>query len=138
MSASNFALRLGDVRESLLPGNIATHKGSKMAWPILSGMSLVLLEIPAESSRSPHYHLNTGEVVLVANGSVRAGLVDTNGHIHEFDLNEGDCGFFPGGWIHWLQNTHKKSARLYVFHSHEQPVTVEVSKVLHDLERVSH
>jgi mannose-6-phosphate isomerase-like protein (cupin superfamily) len=129
-TADDYVLHLPTIAPAIIPEDVAARKGNKAAWPILLGVSIAQVEIPAGKWRAPHYHTNANELSVIISGTARMGLITPQNTQFQFDLQEGDCVFFPMGWTHWLRNTGAVPVKTYFNYSHEQPVTVEVANIV--------
>jgi oxalate decarboxylase/phosphoglucose isomerase-like protein (cupin superfamily) len=128
-TTSEFKKRFSDIPEEVIPKDVTVHKANAKAWPILNGISIVHVEIPANGIRAPHLHTNASELSVIVKGSAIATLINTVGERIEVILEEGDCVYFPQNWPHWLVNTSDDTLISYFNYSNEQPITVELDKI---------
>lgn len=127
---SEYKFQLSRVNPVLIPDDVAARKGNKAAWQILNGVSIAHVSIPPDKWRAPHYHTNVSELSVILNGTALAGMITPQNEVIEFELEQGDCVYFPLGWTHWLRNTSEVEVQAYFNYNNEQPQTVEVAHVL--------
>uniref|UniRef100_A0ACD5YBS0 Uncharacterized protein n=1 Tax=Avena sativa TaxID=4498 RepID=A0ACD5YBS0_AVESA len=86
--------------------NFTVTKATMMEFPALNGQSVsyALLKFPSESVNPPHTHPRAAELLLVLNGALSVGFVDTTGKLYTQDLEEGDMFVFPKGLVHYQSN----------------------------------
>lgn len=124
--AADYVRRLPELSSAVIPATVTARKGNQQAWPVLRGVSIAQVEIPAGTWRAAHLHTNAPELAVVLEGRARAGFQTPDRQWVEVDLEVGDCVYFPTGWPHWFRNTGDGVLRAYFNYGHEQPVTVEV------------
>lgn len=125
-AATDYKLSLAGLAPIAILSEVSARKGNKAAWPLLAGVSIAQVEIPAGTWRAPHYHTNSPELAVIVQGSANAGLQPPGQEWLELELEAGDCVYFPLGWPHWLRNTGTGVLHTYFNYGHEQPATVEV------------
>jgi oxalate decarboxylase/phosphoglucose isomerase-like protein (cupin superfamily) len=76
--------------------------------------------------KTPHLHTNTSEIAVIVHGTARAGIQSPTGWF-EFDMQQGDCVFFPSGYPHWLRNTGTVPLIAYFNYVNEKPETIELA-----------
>jgi len=72
-------------------------------FPFMSAATVARVTMNANSSRAPHWHLNSWEIQFCVSGSCRFSSVDAHGVLHEDVLRPGFVGFAPQGWLHSLE-----------------------------------
>ncbi|XP_066399119.1 germin-like protein 9-3 [Miscanthus floridulus] len=93
--------------------NFTAIKATMAEFPALNGQSVsyVLLMFPAGGSVNPtHTHPRAAELLLVVDGALSVGFVDTAGKLYTQDLAAGDMFVFPKGTVHWQFNQGDKPA----------------------------
>lgn len=126
LTAADYTRRLQALASAVIPAGVTARKGNQQAWPVLQGVSIAAVEIPAGTWRAPHLHTNAPELAVVLEGTARAALQTPRKQWLEVELGAGDGVYFPLGWPHWLRNTGDGVLRAYFNYGHEQPVTVEL------------
>ncbi len=124
---NEFRFKLNDVTPVTVPNDITAYKTNKNSWPILEGITIVKVEIPGKQMRAPHLHTNASELSVIVKGSAIAYLIDPENTQIEVPLLEGDCVYFPMGWVHWLVNTSEETLISYFNYNNDQPITQEVT-----------
>ncbi|KAI9107613.1 hypothetical protein K1719_021276 [Acacia pycnantha] len=81
-------------------------KASMKEFPALSGQSVsyAALQFPAGSINPPHTHPRSAELLLVAQGTLQVGFVDTTNKLFTSTLQTGDIFIFPKGLVHFQHN----------------------------------
>ncbi|XP_057451070.1 putative germin-like protein 9-2 [Lotus japonicus] len=81
-------------------------KASGAEFPALIGQSVsyAVLEFPAGSINPPHTHPRSAELLLVTQGSLQVGFVDTTNKLFTQSLQAGDMFVFPKGLVHFQHN----------------------------------
>ncbi|XP_037438213.1 germin-like protein 9-3 [Triticum dicoccoides] len=91
-----------------MPGaqNFTVTKATMMEFPALNGQSVAyaMLKFPSESVNPPHTHPRAAELLLVLDGALSVGFVDTAGKLYTQDLAAGDMFVFPKGLVHYQSN----------------------------------
>ena len=85
-------------------------------FPIMQGSEacMFLLVLNGGGLREPHWHPNAWELDYVVYGSVVLGVVNPDGTQQEVTLNEGDIGFVPQGWAHYIENKRPSKAKVAI------------------------
>jgi quercetin dioxygenase-like cupin family protein len=91
-----------------MPGvqNFTVTKASMTEFPALNGQSVsyAMLKFPSESINPPHTHPRAAELLLVLDGALSVGFIDTAGKPYTQDLAAGDMFVFPKGLVHYQSN----------------------------------
>jgi quercetin dioxygenase-like cupin family protein len=89
-----------------VPGNFTVTKASMAEFPALNGQSVsfAALSYPPGSVNPTHTHPRASELLLVVEGALSVGFVDTAGKLFTQDLATGDMFVFPKGTVHWQYN----------------------------------
>ncbi|KAL5721219.1 hypothetical protein ACHQM5_013806 [Ranunculus cassubicifolius] len=87
-------------------------KASLAEFPALNGqsVSMAVLQYPAVSINPPHSHPRASELLLVVQGTLEVGLVDTTNKLYNQTLQVGDMFIFPKGLVHYQYNAHPTAA----------------------------
>ncbi|TKW31946.1 hypothetical protein SEVIR_2G139300v4 [Setaria viridis] len=95
------------------PANFTVTKASMAEFPALNGQSVsfAVLSYPPGSVNPTHTHPRASELLLVVDGTLSVGFVDTAGKLFTQDLATGDMFVFPKGTVHWQYNQGGNSAR---------------------------
>lgn len=95
------------------PGGTMTT-ASMHEFPVSTTITGVLMTLAPGGMREPHWHPNAAEWLYVLSGSVRATLFGSRGRAATETFCEGDVGYFPMGYGHYLQNVGDEECRLLV------------------------
>ncbi|KAL6601523.1 hypothetical protein ACP70R_044743 [Stipagrostis hirtigluma subsp. patula] len=87
-------------------------KASMKEFPALNGQSVsyALLMYPPDSVNPTHTHPRAAELLLVVDGALSVGFVDSANKLYTQDLAAGDMFVFPKGLVHWQYNKGPKPA----------------------------
>ncbi|KAF7060055.1 hypothetical protein CFC21_066880 [Triticum aestivum] len=113
-----------------MPGaqNFTVTKATMMEFPALNGQSVAyaMLKFPSESVNPPHTHPRAAELLLVLDGTLSVGFVDTAGKLYTQDLAAGDMFVFPKGLVHYQSNPGQSPAVALSAFGSSAPATVSV------------
>uniref|UniRef100_A0ACD5YY27 Uncharacterized protein n=1 Tax=Avena sativa TaxID=4498 RepID=A0ACD5YY27_AVESA len=86
--------------------NFTVSKASMAEFPALNGQSVsyARLTFPAGTVNPTHTHPRAAELLLVLEGGLSVGFVDTAGKLYTKDLVAGDMFVFPKGLVHYQSN----------------------------------
>ncbi|CAN6197750.1 unnamed protein product [Urochloa humidicola] len=95
--------------------NFTVVKASMAEFPVLNGQSVsfAVLSYPPGSVNPVHTHPRATELLLVVDGALSVGFVDTAGKLFTQDLDTGDMFVFPKGTVHWQFNQENKPAKAF-------------------------
>jgi len=81
-------------------------KASQVEFPGLAGQSVsyATLQYASGGINPPHTHPRSAELLLVIQGSLEVGLVDSNNKLFTQVLQTGDMFVFPKGLVHYQVN----------------------------------
>ncbi|KAM3295181.1 hypothetical protein ACQJBY_037821 [Aegilops geniculata] len=81
-------------------------KASMAEFPALNGQSVsyARLVFPPGTVNPTHTHPRASELLLVLDGALSVGFVDTAGKLYTKDLVSGDMFIFPKGLVHYQYN----------------------------------
>ncbi|KAI4317510.1 hypothetical protein L6164_025375 [Bauhinia variegata] len=107
---------------ALVPGSQPAPTGFKIIkatmaeFPALNGQSVsyAALQFPGGTVNPPHTHPRSAELLLVAQGSLQVGFVDTTNKLFTQKLQEGDMFVFPKGLVHFQYNDDPKTTALAI------------------------
>ncbi len=77
-------------------------------------MTGVVLDLDAGALREMHWHPHANEWLYLIRGKVRMGLFGSHGRYREEDFGQGDAGYVPQGFGHYVKNVGDSSARLLI------------------------
>ncbi|KAI9086082.1 hypothetical protein K1719_032159 [Acacia pycnantha] len=88
------------------PPTFTVTKASMKEFPAVLGQSVsyAALQFPANSINPPHTHPRSAELLLVVQGSLQVGFVDTTDKLFTSTLETGDMFIFPKGLVHFQHN----------------------------------
>ncbi|CAN6203837.1 unnamed protein product [Urochloa humidicola] len=95
------------------PANFTLTKASMAEFPALNGqsVSMAALSFPPGAVNPTHTHPRASELLLVVDGALSVGFVDTAGKLFVQDLDTGDMFVFPKGTVHWQCNKGSQPAK---------------------------
>ncbi|XP_061366074.1 germin-like protein 9-3 [Gastrolobium bilobum] len=98
------------------PSEFKVLKASMIEFPALIGQSVsyAVLQFPPSSVNPPHTHPRSAELLLVAQGSLQVGFVDTTNKLFTQNLQAGDLFIFPKGLVHFQHNADTKVPALAI------------------------
>jgi quercetin dioxygenase-like cupin family protein len=101
-------------RSMPMPNFMAT-KATMMEFPALNGQSVsyAMLMFQPDSVNPTHSHPRSAELLLVVDGALSVGLVDTGNKLYTQDLAAGDMFVFPKGTVHWQYNKGTRAATAF-------------------------
>ncbi|KAF7060053.1 hypothetical protein CFC21_066878 [Triticum aestivum] len=108
--------------------NFTVTKATMVEFPALNGQSVAyaMLKFPSESVNPPHTHPRAAELLLVLDGALSVGFVDTAGKLYTQDLAAGDMFVFPKGLVHYQSNPGQSPAVALSAFGSSAPGTVSV------------
>jgi oxalate decarboxylase len=95
-------------------------------FPLASTISGAWMHLESGTLRDIHWHPNADEMQYVLRGSVTVGIYGTGGVNSTFTLSEGDVGFVPIGFMHYIQ-ANDGPADLLITFNHPSWKTQELS-----------
>ncbi|KAI0518610.1 hypothetical protein KFK09_006046 [Dendrobium nobile] len=96
--------------ESLLGGpkngSFQATKATQVEFPALTGqsVSIAVLQFAARGLNPPHTHPRSAELLIVVQGTLSVGFVDSNNKLYQKFLFKGDAFVFPKGLVHFQVN----------------------------------
>ncbi|XP_010089823.2 germin-like protein 9-3 [Morus notabilis] len=97
----------------------STFKVSKVGiteFPALNGQSVsyAVLQYPAGTTNPPHIHPRSTELLLVLEGALDVGFIDTTNKLFTQSLQAGDIFVFPKGLVHFQYNSDPQNFALAI------------------------
>ncbi|KAK4255928.1 hypothetical protein QN277_008855 [Acacia crassicarpa] len=88
------------------PPTFTVTKASMKEFPALLGQSVsyAALQFPPNSINPPHTHPRSAELLLLVQGTLHVGFVDTTNKLFTSTLETGDMFIFPKGLVHFQHN----------------------------------
>ena len=90
-------------------------------WPALKDLSMYSLRIREDGMREPHWHPITAEMGYVATGSSRMTVMDPDGSLDTWYLNEGDMYFIPRAYPHHIEVVDAPDLHFAIFFDQPTP-----------------
>ncbi|KAM6576527.1 hypothetical protein CsatB_028364 [Cannabis sativa] len=101
----------------------ATFKATKVSmaeFPALNGQSVgyavlhLSISTPPMTANPPHTHPRSAELLLLTDGSLEVGFVDTANKLYTQSLQAGDIFVFPKGLVHFQYNSDPQNSAVAV------------------------
>uniref|UniRef100_A0A0D9XGZ6 Germin-like protein n=1 Tax=Leersia perrieri TaxID=77586 RepID=A0A0D9XGZ6_9ORYZ len=104
--------KLFDNASAPAPENFTVTKATAAEFPALNGQSVsyATLVFPSGSINPPHTHPRAAELLLLVDGALSVGFVDTANKLFAQELAVGDMFVFPKGMMHFQFNSGNKPA----------------------------
>ncbi|KAI9196445.1 hypothetical protein LWI28_023989 [Acer negundo] len=92
------------------PPTFKVTKAAMAEFPALFGqsVSMAILQFPTEGLNPPHTHPRSAELLLLVEGCLEVGFVDTTNKLFVQNLQVGDLFVFPKGLVHYQYNADTK------------------------------
>ncbi|WP_431237013.1 cupin domain-containing protein [Mycolicibacterium aichiense] len=90
-------------------------------WPALKDMSMYSLRIREDGMREPHWHPVTAEMGYVASGSSRMTVMDPDGTLDTWYLEQGDMYFIPRAYPHHIEVVDAPDLHFAIFFDQPTP-----------------
>lgn len=90
-------------------------------WPALKDLSMYSLRIREDGMREPHWHPITAEMGYVHRGSGRMTVLDPDGTLDTWYLEEGDVYFIPRAYPHHIEVIDKPDIHFAIFFDQPMP-----------------
>ena len=90
-------------------------------WPALKDLSMYSLRIREDGMREPHWHPVTAEMGYVHKGSGRMTVMDPDGSLDTYLLNEGDVYFIPRAYPHHIEVIDSPDIHFAIFFDQPMP-----------------
>lgn len=95
--------------------------------PHLEGLAAYSLNLEPKGAREPHWHPNAAELHYLISGQARITLLSPNDQVDTYNLQPGDLGFMPRGYLHHIENTGNEPCRFIIFFNHTFPSDIGLS-----------
>lgn len=99
----------------------SAHTARVQFWPALKDLSMYSLRIRDDGMREPHWHPITAEMGYVHKGSARMTIMDPDGTIDTWYLNEGDVYFIPRAYPHHIEVVDAPEIHFCIFFDQPTP-----------------
>ena len=90
------------------------HRVTVEDFPISTTMSGVVLDLEPGAVREPHWHPNADDWQYVVSGRSRMGVFGSHGRAKTEDFKQGDAGYVPRGYGHYIENTGDAPLRVLI------------------------
>ncbi len=90
-------------------------------WPALKDLSMYSLRIREDGMREPHWHPVTAEMGYVQRGSGRMTVLDPDGTLDTWYLEEGDVYFIPRAYPHHIEVVDSPDIHFLIFFDQPTP-----------------
>jgi oxalate decarboxylase len=90
-------------------------------WPALKDLSMYSLRIREDGMREPHWHPITAEMGYVHKGKARMTVMDPDGTLDTWHLNEGDVYFIPRAYPHHIEVVDAPDIHFAIFFDQPTP-----------------
>lgn len=90
-------------------------------WPALKDMSMYSLRIREDGMREPHWHPITAEMGYVNTGNARMTVMDPDGTVDTYYLQEGDVYFIPRAYPHHIEVVDAPDLHFAIFFDQPTP-----------------
>lgn len=90
-------------------------------WPALKDLSMYSLRVREDGMREPHWHPITAEMGYVQTGSARMTVLDPDGTLDTWYLQEGDVYFIPRAYPHHIEVVDSPDMHFVIFFDQPTP-----------------
>jgi oxalate decarboxylase len=90
-------------------------------WPALHDISMYSLRIREDGMREPHWHPVTAEMGYVHKGSARMTIMNPDGALDTYTVNEGEVYFIPRAYPHHIEVLDAPQIHLLIFFDQPTP-----------------
>jgi oxalate decarboxylase len=87
---------------------------SAREFPISTTMTGVVLDLKPGALREPHWHPNADEWQYIIRGRARIGLFGSDGRARTEEFKQGDAGYIPRGYGHYVDNIGDEPLRVLI------------------------
>ncbi|XP_061342577.1 germin-like protein subfamily 1 member 7 isoform X3 [Gastrolobium bilobum] len=136
----DFCVAINDTKTGLGPGNTSNPLGSKVSPVTVNeilglntlGISLARIDFAPKGLNPPHTHPRGTEILVVVEGTLHVGFVESNPNNRLFTkvLNKGDVFVFPIGLIHFQQNVGYGNAIAIAGLSSQNPGVITIANAV--------
>lgn len=121
---SPYHFKIEDARPILFCEGGSAHMARHNFWPILKQQSLYSLRLTKTGMREPHWHPETSELGYVKKGRGRMSILNPQGNIDTYIMQEGDIYFIPKAYPHHIENLEDDILHLLIFFDQNMPKDV--------------
>ncbi|MEU7633758.1 cupin domain-containing protein [Nocardia sp. NPDC049220] len=93
-------------------------------WPALHDISMYSLRIREDGMREPHWHPVTAEMGYVHKGAARMTIMDPDGSLDTYTVNEGEVYFIPRAYPHHIEVLDSPQTHLLIFFDQPTPADI--------------
>jgi oxalate decarboxylase len=90
-------------------------------WPALHDISMYSLRMREDGMREPHWHPVTAEMGYVHKGSARMTIMNPDGALDTYTVNEGEVYFIPRAYPHHIEVLDAPRIHLLIFFDQPTP-----------------
>ena len=87
---------------------------SALEFPISTTMTGVVLDLKPGGLRELHWHPNADEWQYYVTGKARMTVFGSNGRVRTEDFQQGDAGYVPRGYGHYVENVGDEPLRVLI------------------------
>jgi oxalate decarboxylase len=99
----------------------SAHLARVQFWPALKDLSMYSLRIREDGMREPHWHPITAEMGYVRRGSARMTVMDPDGSLDTWYLEQGDVYFIPRAYPHHIEVVGSEDIHFLIFFDQPTP-----------------
>ncbi|MCV7199348.1 cupin domain-containing protein [Mycobacterium angelicum] len=99
----------------------SAHLARVQYWAALKDLSMYSLRIREDGMREPHWHPVTAEMGYVHRGSARMTVMDPDGTLDTWYLQEGDVYFIPRAYPHHIEVVGSPDMHFLIFFDQPTP-----------------
>jgi quercetin dioxygenase-like cupin family protein len=110
------------------PAKFGAKRVNSDSFPVLTGLgvsSALVLYLPG-GINPPHTHPRGTEILVVVDGELTVGLIDSTNKLFTKVLKKSDIFVFPKGLVHFQINLSKKPVEAYAAFSSSNPGTISL------------
>ncbi|MFE3987355.1 cupin domain-containing protein [Nocardia tengchongensis] len=93
-------------------------------WPALHDISMYSLRVSEDGMREPHWHPVTAEMGYVHKGSARMTIMNPDGALDTYIVNEGEVYFVPRAYPHHIEVIDSPEIHLLIFFDQPTPADI--------------
>ena len=99
----------------------SAHVARVQFWPALKDLAMYSLRIREDGMREPHWHPITAEMGYVHRGSARMTVMDPDGSVDTWYMQQGDVYFIPRAYPHHIEVVGSDDIHFLVFFDQPTP-----------------
>jgi oxalate decarboxylase len=104
--------------------------GIKKTLPVLDELGILGIGLNPGGIVEPHWHSNAGELIFVVKGKTRITVLSPDGEVETFEAHEGEGGFAPASYFHYLENIGDEEAEIIAYFSSAEPNYIGIGEVM--------